>query len=198
MQVSISKICTFRALGIVLASVIYLPFNVELAISGGTDTLGTTSISNSGTAPANQSATSLSVTPTTLLQTGTNNYASVNSSAGALGYPNCSGTCAFAIGRVSPSQNTYGSNSNTSQFEAVFGIVHSFNSPDQTNAETNRLLVEIQKYRNDQEIITGLSEKLADAIESGKYERANIIAIILAPKLGKDYQTLLREVKAKL
>lgn len=198
MQVAIKKYYLYRMLVVSFSSLLFSSIGVKPSLAGGTDISGTTSISNSGTAPANQSATSLSVTPTTLLQTGTNNYASVNSSAGALGYPNCSGTCAFAIGRVSPSQNTYGSTSNTSQFEAVFGIVHSFNSPDQTNAETNRLLVEIQKYRNDQEIITGLSEKLADAIESGKYERANIIAIILAPKLGKDYQTLLREVKAKL
>jgi hypothetical protein len=39
-------------------------------------------------------------------------------------------------------------------------------------------------------------KKLAEAIENNKPERANAIAIILAPRLGyKDYQQLLRDVR---
>ena len=71
------------------------------------------------------------------------------------------------------------------------------NSPDQTNADTNRLMIEIQKYKTEQEVIMALSGQLADAIETGKYQRANIIAIVLAPKLGKTHYQLLQEAVAK-
>ena len=53
----------------------------------------------------------------------------------------------------------------------------------------------MQKYRTEHEIKLALSEKLAEALENGKTERATIIAMNLAPMLGyKDYQSLLKAV----
>ncbi len=144
--------------------------------------------------PSIQNAGSLTFTPTTLQQTGTNNFANVNPSGSGLNYPSCNGSCAFGILRTSPSNGFNGATGN--QIEAVIGFIHSFSSPDQTNAETTRLTIEIQKYKNEYEIVLALSEKLADAIETGKYQRANIIAIVLAPKLGKTHIQLLAEIFA--
>ena len=143
-----------------------------------------------------QTAASLTVTPTTLQQTGNNNFANVNSNVGALNYPNCSSSCFFGIVRTSPINNFNGTISN--QLEAVIGFVISLDSPEKANAETNRLLVEIQKNRSEYEILEALGLKLSDAIEEGKLERANIIAIILAPRLGKTHTQLLAEVRKKL
>jgi len=176
----------------------------ETAFAGGSDTptvSGDTStpspISPNPASSIIPNSTSGTVNPTALIQTGTNNYANVNSqSTGTLNYPNCNGTCAFGIMRTSPSNGNNGNFGN--QYEAVLGIIHSFNSPDQINADTNRLMVSIQQYKTEQEIIIALSGQLADAIETGKYQRANIIAIVLAPKLGKTHIQLLQEVVAKL
>jgi hypothetical protein len=61
--------------------------------------------------------------------------------------------------------------------------------------EVNRLNAEMQKYRTQHEIKLALSEKLAEALENGKTERATIIAMNLFPMLGyKDYQSLLKAV----
>jgi hypothetical protein len=176
----------------------------EAAFAGGSDTpavSGETSITPSvipnPTSPVTPTPTSTTTPTTALIQTGTNNYANVNSqSTGTLNYPSCNGTCAFGIVRTSPSNGNNGNLGN--QYEAVLGFIHSFNSPDQTNADTNRLMIEIQKYKTEQEVIIALSGQLADAIETGKYQRANIIAIVLAPKLGKTHIQLLQEVVAKL
>ena len=155
----------------------------------------TASPQSTETTPTPQSVGSLNLTPTTLLQTGSNNFANVNSSNGALNYPNCSGTCAFAILRTSPSNNLNGNISN--QIEAVIGVIIALDSPEKSNAETNRLMVEIQKQRSEFEIMQSLGEKLADAVEAGLIERANIISMMLAPRLGKTYTQLLTEVRSK-
>ena len=178
-----------------LTSFCYLSTNVDQVLSGGTDTSSSSTEQASATSAPLQNTGSLTVTPTTLLQTGTNNFANVNSNIGVLNYPNCGGTCAFAIMRTTPANNINGIINN--QIEGVVGLIHTFNSPDQTNADTNRLMIEIQKYKTEQEVIIALSGQLADAIETGKYQRANIISIILAPKLGKTHYQLLQEAVAK-
>ena len=142
-----------------------------------------------------QSAGSLTVTPTTLLQNGTNNFANVNSNTGALNYPNCSSSCFFGILRTTPNNNLSGTISN--QLEAVIGVIIAIDSPERANSETNRMVVEIQKSRNEYEIKLALGEKLADAIELGKMERAKIVAMLLAPLLGKTHTQLLSEIFAK-
>lgn len=193
MKTSIHSNYINQILFAMLASLFYLLTNTEQALSGGGELTQTTTEQTSSTSPSIQNAGALTVTPTTLLQTGSNNFANVNSNVGALNYPNCNGSCAFGILRTSPS-NFNGTIGN--QIEAVIGVVISLGSPEQSNAETNRLMIEIQKSRNEYEILSALSDKLADAIETGKYERANIIAIILAPRLGKTHSQLLAEVRS--
>jgi hypothetical protein len=113
-----------------------------------------------------------------------------NNSAGFsnLTYPNCQGACIFAIGRTN----------NRQTWEAVGGIVWQISSPENTQAKTNRLIVQSEREKLERESTVILIEKLADAIESGKSERANLLAIILAKRLGySDPQQLLREARTK-
>jgi hypothetical protein len=138
--------------------------------------------------PTPQSTGSLTVNPTTLLQTGTNNFANVNSSTGTLNYPNCGGTCAFAIMRTSPA-NINGIMSN--QIEGVIGLIHTFSSPDQTNADTNRQLVDIQKQRSESEIATTYIKSIADACQAKDSIRAELSAKALGRIWNVDYKTLL-------
>jgi hypothetical protein len=184
-----------------LAFVTYLlcfSINVEQAFSAGGSETQAPTITTDPTSPSlTQNTSSLSVTPTTLQQTGANNYANVNSNIGTLNYPNCGGgTCGFAIMRMTSTNNSF-NGAGGNQLEAVIGLIISPNSPDQMNAENNRLTVEIQKYKSEHEIIAGLTNQLADAIEAGKTVRANLIAIVLAPKLGRTPEQLLREINPK-
>lgn len=104
--------------------------------------------------------------------------------------PNCNGGCFFAVTRASPA--TYGSGTN---IEAVVGVNIPLGSTDGGIGEVNRLNAEMQKYRTEYEMKLALSEKLAEALENGKTERAIIIAMNLAPMMGyKDYQSLLKAV----
>lgn len=146
--------------------------------------------------PTAQSAGSLTVTPTTLLQTGTNNFANVNSNTGDLNYPNCSSSCFFGILRTTPNTNNF-SGTISNQLEAVIGVIIAIDSPERANVETNRMVVDIQRSKFEYEIKLLLGEKLADAIELGKIERAKIIAMLLAPLLGKTHTQLLTEIFAK-
>ena len=102
----------------------------EAVFAGGSDTPAVSG-DTSTTSPVAPNSTSTTVTPTTLLQTGTNNYANVNPSTGTLNYPSCNGTCAFGIVRTSPSNGNNGNFGN--QYEAVLGFIHSFTAnTDQT------------------------------------------------------------------
>jgi hypothetical protein len=113
-----------------------------------------------------------------------------NWSGSALTPPSCNGGCFFAVTRAAPA--TYGSGTNV---EVMVGVTVPIGSNDGGVGEINRLNAEMQKYRSEHEIRLALSEKLADAIESGKTERAKIIAMSLAPLLGyKDYRLLLNTV----
>lgn len=114
----------------------------------------------------------------------------VNGYASTLTPPSCNGGCFFAVTRASPA--TYGSGTN---LEAVVGVTIPLGSTDGGIGEVNRLNAEMQKYRSEHEIKLALSEKLAEALENGKTERATIIAMNLAPMMGyKDYQSLLKAV----
>lgn len=104
--------------------------------------------------------------------------------------PSCNGGCFFAVTKATPA--TYGSGTN---LEAMIGVTIPIGSSDGGMGEVNRLNAEMQKYRTESEIKIALSEKLADALENRKMERATIIAMSLAPLLGyKDYRLLLRDV----
>ena len=77
----------------------------------------------------------------------------------------------------------------------MVGIILPIGSNDGGAGEQNRLRVEMEKYRTEHEIRIALSEKLADALENRRMERATIIAMNLAPLLGyKDYHLLLKDV----
>jgi len=145
-----------------------------------------------GTSPQSTTSTqdtgALTITPTTLLQTGSNNFTSVNSNVGALNYPNCGGTCAFAIMRTTPANNINGM---SNQIEGVIGMVHAFSSPDQTNAETNRQLVDIQKQRSESEIAINYIKLISDACQVKDSIRVELSAKGLARIWNVDYKTLI-------
>lgn len=171
-----------------LASFCYFSINVDQVLSGGTDTSSSSTEQASVTSAPSQNVGSLTVTPATLLQTGSNNFANVNSNIGALNYPNCGGTCAFAIMRTSPA-NINGIMTN--QIEGVIGLIHTFNSPDQTNADTNRQLIDIQKQRSESEIATNYIKSISDACQAKDSIRAELNAKALGRIWNVNYKTLL-------
>jgi hypothetical protein len=141
--------------------------------------ISTSSTISTSTVPAqyNQSGSGLQV-----------NY----SGSSTLSPPSCNGGCVFAVTRASPTNTGSGAN-----IEAMVGITMSLNPSDSGVGELNKLNGEMAKYRSEHEVKLALSEKLAEALESGKMERATIIAMNLAPMLGyKDYQLLLKAVSS--
>jgi hypothetical protein len=147
--------------------------------------------------------------PTTITAPGTNEIlpaatSSINQQAGviqnnglgsygSLNYPSCSGVCIFAIGRTTRIGNTDPS------IEAVVGVVWQINSPENTQAQNARILAETQRDSLNNQSTLVLVEKLAEAIETDKPERANAIAIILASRLGyNDYRQLLKDVRGNI
>ena len=185
--------------GILFFSVIVHPVLAEVTSDNSTTTTPTQVITNSSSIPPITTGgiiiPSSSSTPSTL----TNSLNQFNQQSGGIqvnGYastltpPSCNGGCFFAITRASPA--TYGSGAN---LEAVVGITIPLSSTDGGMGEVNRLNAEMQKYRTEHEIKLALSEKLAEALENGRTERATIIAMNLAPMLGyKNHQSLLNAV----
>jgi hypothetical protein len=115
----------------------------------------------------------------------TNNY---NPDSYSTSYPNCSGTCVFAIGK----------NDRQNGWQLTTGIVWNINSPERTQAESSKIvaLAQSQKISLDSNLL--LMEKLTQAIVSGQTEQANGLAIILANRLGYlDYKNLIKEIKRK-
>lgn len=195
MKIFINNKCFNQLVFVALASFLSLSINIGQTIAAGSDeTQSTTSADSSVTPPTVKNAGDITITPTTLQQTGTNNFANVNSNVGALNYPNCS-SCFFGILRTTSNTNPSGTISN--QLEAVIGVIIAIDSTERANSETNRMVVEIQKSKNEYEVKLALGEKLADAIELGKMERAKIVAMLLAPLLGKTHNQLLAEIFAK-
>jgi hypothetical protein len=112
------------------------------------------------------------------------------SASSTLSPPSCNGGCVFAVTRASPTTTGSGAN-----IEAMVGITMSLGTNDGGVSELNRLNGEMHKYTTENQVKLALSEKLAEALENGKMERATIIAMNLAPMLGyKDYRWLLRAV----
>ncbi|WP_375494389.1 hypothetical protein [uncultured Nostoc sp.] len=173
----------------------------KVALAGGGET--TPAAETSGTLPLtsnNETTVSTSSSINQQQTVGTSSSVSQqtgviqfnNSGLSALTYPNCGGACIFAIGRAVPLSN------GITSWETVAGVVWQLSSPDKTQAEANKMIAETQSENLAQESNLVLAEKLADAIESGKQERANILAILLSKRLGySDYLRLLREMKAK-
>ena len=109
---------------------------------------------------------------------------------GSTGAPNCGGGCAYINVRVAPT--TGGS---ASGVEGTAGVVWQFGSAEAAQSQAIRLNSELQKYKTEQEIVDYLSRQLADALEKNQLDRARIVAIVLAPKIGSpDYRALLKTV----
>ena len=189
MQIFINSKYKNRILFAVLTSLFFFYINTEKALSGGGDVTQSTTEQASVSSPITQNPGSVTVTPTTLLQTGSNNYANVNSNIGSLNYPNCGGSCGFAIMRTTPTNNINGTSSN--QIEGIIGVIHSFSSPDQKNAETNRQLIDIQKQRSESEIASNYIKAIADACQAKDSIRSELSAKGLARIWNVDYKTLL-------
>ena len=189
MQIFINSKYKNRILFAVLTSLFFFSINTEKALSGGGDVTQSTTEQASVSSPITQNPGSVTVTPTTLLQTGSNNYANVNSNIGSLNYPNCGGSCGFAIMRTTPTNNINGTSSN--QIEGIIGVIHSFSSPDQKNAETNRQLIDIQKQRSESEIASNYIKAIADACQAKDSIRSELSAKGLARIWNVDYKTLL-------
>jgi hypothetical protein len=109
-----------------------------------------------------------------------------NNGFNSLSQPNCrSKICLFTLIRNS---------SNRTEFlgGAVWQLGGSY---EDTQAESQKLLAIAQKEKLDQESTVILIEKLAEAIETKKMERAKLYAISLAKKLGyTDYRQLLNDI----
>ena len=190
MQSSNKKAVIGTITGFLLLAVTAYP-----ALAGG---VGDNSISTTIPSQATTGSTTISsstqsgiVSPITQVnqQSGVVQFSNWGSSS-TLTPPNCSGGCAFAVTRVSASGS--GSPGNV---EAIAGVTWQLGSNDGGAAELNRLNGEMTKYRTEHEIKLALSEKLAEALENGRTERATIIAMNLAPMLGyKNHQSLLNAV----
>ena len=142
---------------------------------------------NSAPTLADDSNTGLQDT-TSIQQNGVqvNGFNGFNGFSNPLTPPSCSKQlCGFIILRTTP----YGS-------EGDAGIVFQLGgSSEQTQAESQRLLAIAQKEKLDQESTVILIEKLAEAIETKKIERAKLYAISLAKRLGyADYRQLLKDI----
>lgn len=176
---------------IVLMGVLIYPLAVLLttpsAIAGGGLTTNSTSTT---TSPTSITTSDPNTTFTQVSQqSGIVQVANWNGSSN-LAPPNCTGGCFFAVTRITPT--TYGSGQNA---EALIGITLPIGSNDNGIGEVNRVNAEMQKYRTEHEAKLALSEKLSEALENCKIERARVIALLLAPMLGyKDHQTLLNTV----
>jgi len=153
-------------------------------------TVPTTSNSEAATTTTTTTSSPLSTTQLNSQQTGVIQFN--NSGLSALTYPNCEGACIFAVGRVVPSSG------GSSSLEAVAGVIWQLNSPSNTQAQANKLVAQAQSENLIQESNVSLAEKLAEAIESGKQDRANLLAIILAKRLGySSHLQLLQEMKRR-
>jgi hypothetical protein len=102
--------------------------------------------------------------------------------------PSCSKQlCGFIMLRNTP----YGNESNAG---IVFQLGGSY---EDTQAESQRLFNMAQKEKLDQESTVILIEKLAEAIETKKMERAKLYAMSLAKRLGyTDYRQLLNDINS--
>jgi hypothetical protein len=176
-----------RSLNTITAAIIgllSLAATANSALAGGADSSTPTAISTPTTP-----ITSTSIAPAQFNQSGVQvNY----SGSSTLSPPSCNGGCVFAVTRASPTNTGSGAN-----IEAMVGITMSLGSNDGGASEINRINGEMHKYTTENQIKMALSEKLAEALENGKMERATIIAMNLAPLLGyKDYRWLLMAVSS--
>jgi hypothetical protein len=190
------------ALGVVFGLLTFAVIAHPALAGGGGDTSTPTVVSNDTSTPTTTPTSTLTTTPTTsttstssITPTTQYNQSGLNvnwSGSSTLTPPSCNGGCVFAVTRASPTTSGSGTN-----LEAMLGVTIPIGSNDSGVGEVNRVNAEMLKYRTQHEIKLALSEKLAEALENGKMERAKVLAMNLAPLLGyKDYQSLLISVSS--
>lgn len=103
---------------------------------------------------------------------------------GTLTTPTCtSRVCLFAIGRITPNGS-----------ELLIGLIaNSGGSADEDRAAAEKLRVEMEGVKNNNDYKLQLLDKLSTAIDSGNSVRIRAIAIALAPLEGyKDFREYLK------
>ncbi|MFN4777056.1 MAG: hypothetical protein ACK5L4_14915 [Pseudanabaena sp.] len=133
-------------------------------------------------------ASALSTSPISLQQTGINNFASV----GAAAIPNCGGICIYTNVR---SISANGGGLGASQTEISAGLIWQVSSPEQSNMEIQGRLAgaNIDKIGDEQKDMW--MKKLIEALNGKDVHGARGWAILLAPKLGKTADQLLRDMR---
>lgn len=140
--------------------------------------------------PGTDASNTISQDATSIQQNGVsvNGFNSFNGFTTPLTPPQCHKQwCGFLMHRITP----YGS-------ETDAGIIFQLgDSPEDTQAESQKLLAIAQKEKLDQESTVILIEKMAEAIETKKTERAKLYAMTLAKRLGyTDYRQLLNDINS--
>ncbi|TYQ31551.1 hypothetical protein [Pseudanabaena sp. UWO310] len=141
-------------------------------------------------APANINSSSSPLTGTTpainSFENNGNGIQQINGGSfnGTLTTPNCtSRVCPFAIGRFTPNGS-----------ELIIGIIANLGgSADEDRAAAEKLRVELEGVKTNNDYKLQLLDKLATAIDSGNSVRIRAIAIALAPLEGyKDFREYLK------
>ncbi len=186
---------THKVTMLLVAGVIGYQVASEMAWAGGGDTpsgavAGPTESTILQSNPiVSPSPAALSASPISLQQTGVNNFANV----GTATMPNCGGVCLYTnVRSISGNGGGFGGG----QTEISGGMMWQISSPEQSNMEGQRRLVDanIDKARDDQKDIW--MTKLIDALNRKDMSGARGWAILLSPKLGKTADQLLREMSS--
>lgn len=110
----------------------------------------------------------------------------------ALNIPSCQGTCYSLSIQTSP-----GGAGIAPSTDLKFGISLDFDRTERDRLSAAATKVQAERKSASQQFIAGLKRELTDAIAQQRYERARILAIQLAPKLGyKDYRLYLLKISA--
>jgi hypothetical protein len=110
----------------------------------------------------------------------------------ALNIPSCSGTCYALSIQTSP-----GGAGIAPSTELKFGFSFDLDRSERDRLAATATKVQAERKSASQQFIAGLERELTDAIAQQRYERARILAIQLAPRLGyKDYRLYLLKISA--
>lgn len=117
------------------------------------------------------------------------NYNSNYNSYGSLSPPYCSGSCAFAVTRITP--NAYGN----TNLEAVMGVIYEFDSANKRAASAYQAYYDALSRHTAQEDDVSIAMKLADAVSNCREAHAQALALLVARRLGITPEELLSRLK---
>jgi hypothetical protein len=175
-------------------SEISAPSSEVAGTSSNSEVTGTSASSGTASTGSLPSTSPLpSSSPSQILNSGQTGIIQLNNSGfSGLSQPSCSSSaCVNGMVRMVPTNGGISG-------EATLGITWRLGgAPEDKQMEVQRQLVKTQSENLERESTLSLSEKLAEAIEHQKYERATLLAMMLAPRLGyKDHLQLLRQLEA--